>query len=429
MLRPPVLATLVAGSLVLASPAAASPQGVLGFGHRAMALGTTGTASAEGADAVYENPALLSAARHTTLQLGFEGAALGLRVDGPGMPGAVGATPLRATTIGAVLPLPFAGILRDRAALGLGFVTPTDVVVRARLLYPERVQFPLADRLQSVAVQAAMGLDLGHGVRLGAGVTALAALEGDVLVRTDVSGKIGTQVSDTLVASYAPVFGASWESASGRHRVGVAFRGELVGRFDVVIRAEDLGSIVIPPLHVSGLAQYEPWQLAVEAARVEGPVRVAFGLKYAHWSAYPGPAEATVRCEDAPELEGACDAKVPQPVGYRGTVSPRFGVEGVLDLGPAAELKGRAGYAFEPTPAPEQRGARNLFDMSRSVASVGIGVAFARLPFSLDAFAQLQMLHARTHEKRVEDGAPSSFTVTTAGTLSAGGLAVTVKLR
>ena len=75
-----------------------------------------------------------------------------------------------------MLPLPLGGVLRERLALGLALLTPLDVVVRGRILYAETPQFLLADRAQSVAIQAAMGVDIGHGLRVGGGVSALAAL-------------------------------------------------------------------------------------------------------------------------------------------------------------------------------------------------------------------------------------------------------------
>ena len=53
-------------------------------------------------------------------------------------------------------------------------------------------------------------------------------------VSTDASGQIGTQVQDTLVASYAPLAGASYEFWDGSYRVGLAVRGQLIGRFNVV---------------------------------------------------------------------------------------------------------------------------------------------------------------------------------------------------
>lgn len=415
-------------ALVGAGEAAwASPEDVLGFGVRAPALGGTGSASAEGYEAVYANPALLSLARSRQLALGFVGARFDLSASGP-----MRYDPLRGTLIGAVLPLPFEGALKDRIAIGLGFFTPLDRIVRGRILYPEKEQFLLADRTQSVAVQAAVGVDIGYGVRLGVGFAALAALSGNVLVQTGADGRVGTTVDDTLIASYGPIVGASYDIGDA-YRVGLTFRGELVGRFNVVIVAKDLGPIVVPPLNISGVAQYDPAQLALEVARVKGPWRVALGLTYKHWSAYPGPVEATVRCPEpvAGEDEVECGALIPADPGYKGTLTPRLGVERRFEPSREVTLSARVGYAFEPSPAPEQTGTTNYYDNDRSVVSLGYGLSLSGdlPPIDLDLFAQLQALHPRVHTKDagVPSDNPGSPSRSTSGFVTAFGTSAAVR--
>jgi long-subunit fatty acid transport protein len=418
---------LVAMVLAITRHAAASPQEVLGFGHRSIAMGTTGAASAEDFDAVYQNPALLSTSRHRALQLGLEGALFNLRADGPMHAGRVGYSPLKASTIGLTLPLPFTGILKDRIALGLGFVTPLDLVVRGRILYPEKPQFLLADRVQSVALHIGLGAELGGGVRIGGGFSALAALKGSVLVQTDASGRIGTLVQDTLIASYAPLAGASWEFSNATYRIGVAVRGKLVGRFNVVITADNLGGLNIPPLNISGVAQYDPWQVAAEIAKVRGPWRAAVGATYKRWSDYPGPADATVRCEDSPVPTEPCAAPVPAPAGYHDVVAPRAGIERLVPIGRGSHVALRAGYAFEPSPAPAQIGRRNYFDNARSVVSAGWGLVLGGAPLGFDGFAQVHVLHPRDHAKLVSEGASEDGVVATGGFIVAVGVAASAR--
>lgn len=423
------IAPLLAAGLTLAPAGAAqaSPEDVLGFGARASAMGATGAAVAEGYEAVYANPALLSLSRERRLTLGLAGAIFDLRAGGRRLSYA----PLRGSLIGATVPIPFGGALADRVTIGLGFFAPFDVVVRGRILYPETPQFPIADRTQSVAVQAALGASLGRGVRVGGGFAALAALSGSVTVATDASGRVGTLVEDTLVASYGPILGASYDI--GAYRVGATFRGELVGRFNVVIHAEDLGGIAVPPLHIAGIAQYDPAQIALEVARVKGPWKVAIGATYKRWSDYPGPVEATVRC---PEVDpgtgepftGSCTAPAPADPGYSDTVVPRVGVERSLALRPGATAHARGGAYVEPSPAPEQTGASNLYDNARVALSLGYGLALAApLPrLTLDLFAEVQLLLPRAHQKRGEqsagvgEGGAGAGTVRTRGVLVAG---------
>ncbi len=395
---------LVAAIVAFASVrvAQASPEDVFGFGPRTMAMGGTGAATGRGFEAVWGNPALLSTARERELNVGFLGAVFDLRA-----PDRIDYNPLAGSFIGAVLPVPFGGVLKDRVALGLGFFTPFDVIVRGRILYPETPQFLLADRTASVAVQVALGIDVGYGFRVGAGFAALAALTGSVLVATDASGRIGTVVEDTLVASYGPLVGLSYERKG--YRAGLTYRGELSGRFNVVIEVRDLGQIVVPPLNISGLAQYDPMQFAVEAARVKGPWHVAAGITIKGWSAYPGPVEATVRCPDIDPDTGEpatepCGALVPAPVNFSNTIVPRIGVERVLDVAPMVGMTLRAGYFLEMSPAPEQTKKSNIYDNTRSVFGLGYGIELKppmpRLRF--DVATQVQVLHPRTHTKEAE---------------------------
>jgi long-chain fatty acid transport protein len=385
----------LAGSRV----ADASPEDVFGFGPRTMAMGGAGAALGQGFESVWGNPALLSTARQRELNVGFLGARFDLRA-----PDRIDYKPVSGSFIGAVLPVPFGGVLKNRVALGLGFFTPFDVIVRGRILYPETPQFSVADRTASVAVQVALGINVGYGFRIGAGFAALAALTGSVLVATDSSGRIGTVVEDTLVASYGAILGLSYERKG--YRAGVTYRGELAGRFNVVIDVRDLGQIVVPPLNISGLAQYDPRQGAIEVARIKGPWHVVAGVTIKGWSAYPGPVEATVRCPKIDPDTGEpatepCGALVPPPVNYSNTVVPRIGVERLLDVSSTVGMALRAGYFLEVSPAPEQTKKANLYDNTRSVFGVGYGIELKppmpRLRF--DVATQVQVLHPKTHTK------------------------------
>jgi long-subunit fatty acid transport protein len=425
----PALA-LAAALGVAGSAAEASPEDVFGFGPRSSALGATGAASAEGYEAVYGNPALLSLSRSRQLAVGITSAVFDLHAQTR-----LSYEPLHGSVIGAVLPLPFGGFLKDRIAIGLGFFAPFDLIVRGRILYPEIPQFPVADRTQSIAIQAGVGVDVGHGVRIGAGFAALAALSGTVLVATDSTGQIGTSVDDTLVASYGPILGVSYD-IDDDWRVGLTYRGTLEGRFDVVITVQDLGSIVVPPLNISGVAQYDPWQLALELARVRGPWKVAVGLTYKHWSAYPGLAEATVRCPTVDPTTGlpltyTCTAMAPPPPNYHDTVVPHLGVERSLAPAPGVDMHLRGGFFFEPSPAPTQSQASNLYDNHRAVLTLGYGVEVGppRARFALDLFGQAQALIPRDNVKQggFAAASPGASSVTTSGVIGAFGSTLGVK--
>jgi long-subunit fatty acid transport protein len=421
-------AALSLAATSVAAEAAASPQDIFSYGTRAPALGGTGAASAEGADATWANPALLSAARERELSIGFQAARLSLYARGNGLPGDMNADGLKGTLIGAVLPLPMGSFMKDRLALGLAFFTPTDVIVRGRVLYPDTPQFSLlADRLKSVMVQGGFGLDVGYGLRVGAGFSALAGIAGTVIVATDTSGNVGTKVDDQLIASYAKTLSASFDFLDD-YRVGVTYRGALEARFAVRIEVYDLGALTVPPFNIAGIAQYDPWQVQGEIAKVKGPLRFAVGATFKRWSIYPGAPEATVLC---PPERPDCQALTPAAAGFHDTIVPRVGVEAQVASGQGWKALGRAGYFYEPTPSPEQTTVDNGFDNSRHAFTLGAGLDMARPlpPLRLEAFGQLHALVARTHHKAddVPAGSAGAPEARTGGNVLMAGLAATVR--
>lgn len=389
----------------------------------------TGAAIGRGFETVYTNPALLSESRDRRLSLGFQVADYALHANGDNAPGHYGAQSMKGVTVGATLPLAFGAALKDRVTLGVGFFTPTDLVVRGRILYPERPQFSLlADRSQSVALQLGAGVNLGYGIRIGAGFAALAAIAGNVLVATNESGQVGTKVDDQLVASYAPLLGVSYDIDSD-YRVGATYREVLDARFAVTIVVKDLGSLEVPPFNIAGLAQYDPRQVQLEAARVRGPWRVAAGVTWRAWSEYTGPPEPTVLC---PDHDPDCQALRPPDFGFRDTFSPRVGVERVFRPDEDVSLHVRGGYALEPTPAPEQTNEMNFYDNTRHVFTAGYGVHLEEpyAPIWLDLFAQIHHLAERTHRKNnsVEPDSAGWPSVSTGGRVWVGGLVLGTQL-
>ncbi|MCS6901326.1 MAG: outer membrane protein transport protein [Myxococcales bacterium] len=411
--------------LLLTAHAQASPQDIFGHGARTSALGATGAASALGPEAVWGNPALLSLGRERTFSLGVQGALMHLSAQGDGLPGALDGEPMRGTLIGALLPLPFSGALQHRIALGFSFFTPTNVVVRGRVLYPETPQFPLVtDRAQSVTVQAGFGFDLGKGIRLGAGLSALAAIAGTVIVATDTSGAVGTKVDDQLVATYAPLTGFTYD-LSDSYRLGITYRGQLEARFAVRIEVYDLGSLTVPPFNIAGLAQFDPWQVQAEVARVRGPWKTAVGVTFKRWSSYPGAPEPTVLC---PPEKPNCQALKPEPPGFHDTAVPRVGVERTVVDREGWGATARAGYFLEPSPTPEQRGTERIFDNTRHALTLGGGLELrGSIPLSLDLFAQGHWLAKRSHRILVDAGTGRTGKATAGGYLLAGGVVASVR--
>jgi len=416
------LAVFGAGVLAAAS-ASASPEDIFGYGPRSTAMAGTGAASSDDYEAAYTNPALLSRLRLKTLVIGYQDATFNLHANGAGLPGSVGYDPATGILIGIGLPVPFGGILKDRVGLGIDFYTPTSLLVRGNIPYPETPQFVvLPDRAQTLAIRAALGVDLGYGVRIGGGFGALAELDGSVIVSSTASGGVGSNVQDQLVAVYAPTFGGTYDLPILKGhpiRVGVTYRGQLEARFAVDIDATKLSTLNIPVLNISGIAQFDPAEVAFEAAYDTKPFTVAIGATYKRWSAYPGPLEPTTTC---PPALLNCSALAAPAVAFHDTIVPRIGVERTVPLSQRTLLHLRAGYAFEPTPSPSQTPSSqavdaksNLlvnvptryFDASRNIFAFGSGLEIP--PVTFDAYGQVHVLVPRTITLDTATAAPASF--------------------
>lgn len=420
-------ASAAAAVFALASTAAASPEDIFGFGPRSPGMGETGTATSYGADATYTNPALLSRVRRNAFTIGLQGGVFDLHADGVGLPGRVSVVSMRGIPVAVEVPIPFGGILRDRIAAGMIFYTPTDVLLRGKILFPESAQFPLlADRAQSLAVRFGLGADIGHGIRVGAGFAALAELVGSIDIAALPGGGVGAHVDDQLVATYSPTFGAAWdlpfdraEDGSPRWRVGAVFRGTLEARFAVEVDASKLSTLKLPVFNIAGLAQYDPAEVGLEVAHERGPWVIAAGVTYKRWSDYPGVLEPTILCGDMP-----CAALTPPHISFSDTLVPRVGVERTFALARHAAIRARAGLMYEPTPLPSSlpssqaydAGSQMLvdvptrfFDASRVVFTLGGGVDLGDYaPFTFDAWAQYHALLSSTVDTSTPEAAASA---------------------
>jgi long-chain fatty acid transport protein len=254
------------------------------------------------------------------------------------------------------------------------------------------------------------------------------------------AGAVTSSVEDQLVATYAPTVGAAWdvpldEGGGARPwRVGAVWRGPLEARVDVGVDATKLSTLMLPLLHIAGVAQYDPQEVAFEVARDDGEWVLAAGITWKRWSAYPGPLEATVLC---PPSQPGCAALTPPRVAFSDTVVPRVGLERTVELPRRAAVRVRGGLLLEPTPLPPSLPPSQaydptaqalasvptrFFDATRFVLSAGGGVDLGDLaPLAVDFFAQLHALVSGNIE--AAPGPPARIS----GTVLASGVTLTVR--
>ena len=411
----------------LASTARATPQDLFGFGGRTPGLGMTGASYACGYESVFTNVAGLACTERRGLFVGFGAGGYRVDIDDERFP----IDNHRGMTLGFQLPLPFGGPLEDRLVVGGGFFTPSEVVLRGEVRFPEVPQFTVLERSQIIAVQLGVGFDM-HGIvdglLLGVGVSALADLVGDLLVRLNEENQFSSQVETQLVASYSPTAGARY--SFDQWSIGLAWRGELSSYMKLDIVTEDL-PVMIPPLNLGGLVQYDPHAFSLEGSFEPAPGwMLVANATLRLWSAFEGAQQrATANSPLAPDPE------------FSTVLSPRVALERTVQNGPL-QIQMRGGYAYEPTPAPPARMAPlrrmsgatesvpfRVLDNDRHVATLGLGLAYdvdEALRISVDLWGQLHVLAPREHE--VPASSSRTDPMDTSGFILAGGWVVGAEL-
>ena len=344
-------------------------------------MGATGTAYSDTYESVYANPAGLAHATTRRLVLGFVFGRYGLTLDGA-------AREVRETNglvLGASLPLPLGGVMKDRLSLGLGFHLPAGLVNSARAPFPEQPYLALLDnRTQTVTIMVGGGARLPRGVSIGVGILALAALRGVIYLDADATGRITSRSDQQLVTHFAAILGLRAE-VHPRVRLGAVYRGESIARQEVRV-APNLRTAIpfdIPMLTVAGTSQYDPHQVAIELAVLPGAgITLALQGVWKHWSDYPFPSE--------PVTQGA--PPPPRP-DFRDTIEPRLGFEWRREW-TRLELALRAGYALAMTPARDVSPERTAIDADRHVITAGFELALRHqhAPLRLGTFFQWHQL-------------------------------------
>jgi long-subunit fatty acid transport protein len=373
-------------ALLGAPRAEASVPALFGLGARATAMAGATTASAAGAEAVYYNPAALAFSDRAAFSVGFQDANFFLDVDGKD----AGIAAVPATIIGFTIPLPFRGLLADRLTLGFSFVLPQTSVLVADIPLPgvpRYVRFESGG--QTVSIMGGVGLLLLDQLSIGISGIALAALHGAIDVGPNATGKIAASVQDRLVARFAPIASVFYRPSEA-WSFGLTFHGESRADFQLPIHA-DLGTrfpLPIPVLDISGTAQYDPPELALAVSFTPSrALLLSAGADFLAWSRFQNPIVYAAVPADYPAQ--------PAP-GFHDVVRAMAGASLALDIGAWCVIP-RAGFAFEPTPVPEQVGFHNYLDNDRFVFAGGFGVR--RFGLALDASVQAHWLPDRVDTK------------------------------
>lgn len=408
----------LAVALLLALPAAAraNPIDAFGFGARTPAMGGAGTAASREVDANYYNPGALAVGDAIRIDVGYQLALPHLSLNG----GDQHVDSSRGLTAGIDVPGDIGPL---HVAFSVGVHLPDERLTRTRTLPSARPRWMYYDnRPQRFFLASNVAVQIGRSFFVGGGVSYMSRTQGAI----DLTGRVGFPVSADsdlaldidvkLRAIRYPQFGALWRARPWLD-VGVTYRGGFVLEIDQQFAIHgDLGPAGHPvvddaffQLHAIALDLFQPQQVAAGfAARVVPRLLVSGDLTWQRWSEFENPAARITFEYDLKQFNNLVNLPVGLPLEkayFHDTWVPRLGLELTAMDRPGSALLVRAGYAFEPSPAPEQRGETNFVDNDKHTLSAGLGLEVRGLgklltrPFDLDLYVSGSLLPERTHRK------------------------------
>lgn len=366
--------------------ARANPLDLFGLGARAQGMAGAHTAATVDSSASYYNPGALAATPdRLQIDLGYQAAAPSLALDGKDqhVDGTAG------LASGLVAP---GDVGRLHFAFGVSLFLPDERVTRVRSLPAQTPRFIYYDnRPQRIFLATNLAVRVLPGLYVGGGMAFMSRTKGDVTLRgrigfpdaEDTELRLGMDVD--LVAVRYPQAGVLWQPLDWL-RVGASYRHEFMLELDqgFVVRG-NVGPRNDEPILADGFLAvrsistdlFQPAQVTLgAAAELPRGLLATVDLQWARWSRFRTPGSMVKLDYDLKDFNTLVNLPEPRPLappGFHDVLSPRVGVEQRIALGGHALLV-RAGYAFEPSPVPEQRGETNLADGDKHQACFGLGV-------------------------------------------------------
>jgi len=409
----------VAVAFVSPELARANPIDTFGLGSRATAMGRAAVADVTDFSAVYYNPAGLVGAQGMDLSLGYFHAEHHLSMNDR----EVEVESARGLVFGLVAPGEILGL---PFAFGLAGHLPDERLSRIRTRAQEEPRFELYDnRPQLLYLSTAIAVRPWRFLEVGVGISYLAATRGtpEIAATANLQDPHASQLRHEVKADLRSVrypqagvrvhLGDDWAVALA-YRDQTRLKLELDTRLDGNIDALGLEIPASYSLSSSNVGVFLPRQvtLGTRARFLDHRLTATLDVGWEQWSAY----ESSVSLSSA-----VLDVKVPPslpvtipknpeptriiPPNFHDRLVPRVGVEYRMPVTEALEVPLRAGYAFERSPVPEQRGVTNFVDNDRHVLSAGTGVRLLKplpeLPgdVRLDGHVQWSLLPDRMTRK------------------------------
>ncbi|MDP8225550.1 MAG: outer membrane protein transport protein [Candidatus Lernaella stagnicola] len=375
--------------LFLGIPVAASANqlDLFGFNSRATSLANAYASLADGPEAAFYNPGALIESRNVRVLAGYSFSVPSLTLDVTERNGGDKSDPdevrdARGAEAGQWLNLGVSGGIKDRVYFGLAMQLPVDGASRRKILSPDRPYFLDYDTgifgmslMPAMAVQLAPNFGLGAGARVtidpwGQRWTDVPTAEGAYETNTLAESELSAQVSP-IVGFYA----RSHEFL----RFGLTYKGQSQSYFHKTDRQQ------LIPGDPNGFVEieYEAWYNYIPrsvtvsiAGEPDEHVLITGEMSWQGWSTYKSPFPK-VRLDFKAMSENDIDYARPNVLerpsaDFDDVFVTRFGVEARVNK----HLAFRLGYAFEPSPVPDQDGTTTIIDSATHVLAFGAGGNF-----------------------------------------------------
>jgi len=262
-------------------------------------------------------------------------------------------------------------------------------------------------------IEIALAADFIPGVLVGAGVTVGNQFGASLNLEPGLGGYGGVKevistVDQQVTTTLSPTVGLLCKP--GRYldaleplSLGFTFRDRFYMELSFPVVVVLSGFLLT--LDLDSTFIYSPRQYVLGAAWQKPRYAVSLDVSYNQWSDYRAPSLSIVTQIDIP-LISLKQGYQPQP-DFHDTATPHLGFEALPLTTDTLDLYVRAGYFFEPSPAPEQTGVTNYLDCDRNVFSWGFGLLFKKIgpfdltkkPVSFDVGIAYHWLVNRTHVK------------------------------
>jgi hypothetical protein len=396
---------LFALALALPSLAYANAPDEFAFSARAAGMAGAVVSTTTGYAAAHHNPGGAALSPDFEAAVGYGGGVMALSIDGRD----ADITPPRGVSIGLNLPVK----LRSwRFALAVALYLPDQFVARIRLRPSTEPHFALLDNnLHHVVVTPVLSVSPTSWLSLGAGASVLADAAGNgITFDVGITGgeKVGKAALDVALPVRAAAVAGITIIPTRWLRLGAAYRGQL----DLSLKLDVLANV-----DIAGVITGDTF-ITIRALNFFTPQKASMGLSidphrkltlsaevdWLNWSAYTGA---------LPDLRVLVGLDISPPI-VEGVLPrtrfddiwvPRFGAEFRHDVHAKVGLSLRVGYAWSPSPVPDQTLLTSFADNHRHVVALGAGIELRELvrvlekPLRLDFAFQLHALEGRRTTK------------------------------